>query len=184
MWSSLAPPDQVILVFVHPLFGARWLLRILPTVSATLCSTRPLVLDLVLVLVLFPGLPRLAGQVSMESLDCLMDLSLIFPRILRNPPHLMCWQSRVSLRIRLVCHLMHVSHTLLLSAPACAPAALTAARRVAPLSAVVGLGMHGDDSSVHDACNSWSDTGRVQGPTGRRCTKGGWPKMCVLSQRW
>ena len=61
----------------------------------------------------------------------------------------------------------------LLSAPACAPAALTAARRVAPLSAVVGFGMHGDDSSVHDACNSWSDTSRVQGPTGRRCTKGG-----------
>ena len=26
---------------------------------------------------------------------------------------------------------------------------------------------------MHDAHNSWSDTGRVQGPTGRRCTKGG-----------
>ena len=61
----------------------------------------------------------------------------------------------------------------LLSAPACAPAALTAARCVAPLSAVVGLDMHVDDSSVHGACNSWSDTGRVKGPTGRRCSKGG-----------
>ena len=61
----------------------------------------------------------------------------------------------------------------LLSAPARAPAALTAARRVAPLSAVVGLGMHGNGTSVHDACNSWSDTGRSQGPTGRRRTKGG-----------
>ena len=61
----------------------------------------------------------------------------------------------------------------LLSAPARAPAALTAARRVAPFSAVVGLGMHGNGTSVHDACNSWSDTGRSQGPTGRRRTKGG-----------
>ena len=55
----------------------------------------------------------------------------------------------------------------LLSAPARAPAALTAARRVAPFSAVVGLGMHGNGSSVHDACNSWSDTVWSQGPTGR-----------------
>ena len=61
----------------------------------------------------------------------------------------------------------------LLSAPARAPAALTAARRVAPFSAVVGLDMHGNGSSVHDARNSWSDTGRVKGPSGRRCTKGG-----------
>ena len=61
----------------------------------------------------------------------------------------------------------------MLSAPARAPAALTAARRVAPFSAVVGLGMHGNGSSVHDARNSWSDTVRSQGPTGRRCTKGG-----------
>ena len=61
----------------------------------------------------------------------------------------------------------------LLSAPARAPAALTTARRVAPLSAVVGLGMHGNGTSVHDACNSWSNTGRSQGPTGRRRTKGG-----------
>ena len=62
----------------------------------------------------------------------------------------------------------------LLAAPARAPAALTAARRVALHSAVVGLGVHEDGSSVHDACsNSWSDTGGVKGPTGRRCTKGG-----------
>ena len=42
----------------------------------------------------------------------------------------------------------------LLAAPARAPAALTAARRVAPFSAVVGLGMHDDGSSVHDACSN------------------------------
>ena len=62
----------------------------------------------------------------------------------------------------------------LLSAPARAPAALTAARRVAPFSAVVWLGMHDDGSPVHDACsNSWSDTVRVKGPTGARRVKGG-----------
>ena len=60
----------------------------------------------------------------------------------------------------------------LLAAPARAPAAFTAARRVAPSSAVVGLGMHDDGSPVHDACsNSWSDTvwvPRAQG--GSKCT--------------
>ena len=62
----------------------------------------------------------------------------------------------------------------LLAAPARAPAALTAARRVAPFSAVDGLGMHDDGSSVHDACsNFWSDTVRVKGPTGTRRVKGG-----------
>ena len=62
----------------------------------------------------------------------------------------------------------------LLAAPARAPAALTAARQVAPFSAVDGLGMHDDGSSVHDACsNSWSDTVRVKGPTGTRRVKGG-----------
>ena len=50
----------------------------------------------------------------------------------------------------------------LLVAPARAPAALTAARRVASFSAVVGLGMHDDGLSVHDASsNPWSDTVRV-----------------------
>ena len=62
----------------------------------------------------------------------------------------------------------------LLAAPARAPGASTAARRFAPSSAVVGLGMHDDGSPVHDACsNSWSDTVRVQGPTGTRSSKGG-----------
>ena len=61
----------------------------------------------------------------------------------------------------------------LLAAPARAPAASTAARRVAPSSAVVGLGMHDEGSPVHDAHNSWSNTGRVQGPTGIRRVKGG-----------
>ena len=32
---------------------------------------------------------------------------------------------------------------------------------------------HARSTPIHDAHNSWSDTGRVQGPTGRRCTKGG-----------
>ena len=35
MSSSVALPDQVILDFVHPLCGAHWLLRTLPTVCAT-----------------------------------------------------------------------------------------------------------------------------------------------------
>ena len=60
----------------------------------------------------------------------------------------------------------------LLAAPARALAA-SAAFRTSRTSAVVGLCMHDDDTPMHDAHNSWSDTGRVQGPTGRRCTKGG-----------
>ena len=61
-----------------------------------------------------------------------------------------------------------------LSAPARAPAAALVARCFAPSSSAVGLCMHAHGSLVHDACsNSWSDTGRVRGPTGRRCTKGG-----------
>ena len=32
---------------------------------------------------------------------------------------------------------------------------------------------HARSSPMHCAHNSWSDTGRVQGPTGKRCTKGG-----------
>ena len=61
-----------------------------------------------------------------------------------------------------------------LSAPARAPAAALVARCSAPSSSAVGLCMHAHASLVHDACsNSWSDTVRVKGPTGRRCTKGG-----------
>ena len=52
-------------------------------------------------------------------------------------------------------------------------------------AAVVPLCMHVGDTC---ACiNSWSDTGRVQGPTGRGVPKVGFPvrpKICVLSQRW
>ena len=81
----------------------------------------------------------------------------------------------VSLIIRLVCHPMHVPHTLmcclLLLLVHLLPS--TAARRVAPSSAAVGLGMHDDGSPVHDAHNSWSDTGRVLGPTGTKRVKGG-----------
>ena len=32
---------------------------------------------------------------------------------------------------------------------------------------------HARSTPMHDAHNSWSETGRVQGPTERRCTKGG-----------
>ena len=74
----------------------------------------------------------------------------------------------VCLLIRLVCHPMHVSHTLmrclLLLLVHLLPPLLQ--RRVAPSSAVVGLDMHDDGSTVHDACsNSWSDTVRVHGPS-------------------
>ena len=80
-----------------------------------------------------------------------------------------------------------------LSALARAPAAALVARCSAPSSAAAGLCMHDDGSSVHGArnsggtggllpvqrstsyCqeNSWSDTVRVQGPTGTRRVKGG-----------
>ena len=61
-----------------------------------------------------------------------------------------------------------------LSAPARAPAAALVARCSAPSSSAVGLCMHAHGSLVHDACsNSWSDTSRVQGPTGTMRVKGG-----------
>ena len=60
----------------------------------------------------------------------------------------------------------------LLAAPARAPAASNAFR-TSCTSAVVGLCMHDDDTPMHVAHNSCSDTCRVQGHTGRRCTKGG-----------
>ena len=60
----------------------------------------------------------------------------------------------------------------LLAAPARAPVASDASR-TSCTSTVVGLCMHDDDTPMHVAHNSCSDTGRVQGPTGRRCSKGG-----------
>ena len=51
----------------------------------------------------------------------------------------------------------------LLSAPARAPAALTAARRVAPFSAVVGLGMHGNGSSVVHVIRGRTRLGHIRG---------------------
>ena len=61
-----------------------------------------------------------------------------------------------------------------LSAPAGAPAAALVARRSAPSSSAVGLCMHAHGPLVQDACsNSWSDTVRVQGPTGTKRVKGG-----------
>ena len=54
----------------------------------------------------------------------------------------------------------------------------------APASlAVVAHALHAHACAV----NSWSDTGRLQGPTGRRSPKVGFPvrpKICTLSQRW
>ena len=115
-------------------------------------------------------------------------MSLIFPRILPSPP-LLTSVLRPGQNSRIHCGVTRLSSSnssgvsshacvlyldALLAAPARAPAAFTAARRVAPSSAVVGLGMRGDGSPVHDACsNSWSDTVRVKGPTGTRRVKGG-----------
>ena len=54
---------------------------------------------------------------------------------------------------------------------AAAPARVCPGSSSSAVSAAVAR-MHA--STLHDACsNSWSDTVRVQGPTGRRCTKGG-----------
>ena len=60
----------------------------------------------------------------------------------------------------------------LLAAPARAPAA-SDAFRTSCTSAVVGLCMHDDDTPMHGAHNSWSDTVRLQGPTVTRRVKGG-----------
>ena len=82
----------------------------------------------------------------------------------------------------------------LLSAPAHALAAALVARCAAPSSAAVGLCMHDDGTLVHarrtvspmhdvNAHNSWSDTVRLQGPTGER--EGQWRGFrTALSQRW
>ena len=43
----------------------------------------------------------------------------------------------------------------------------------ASASASFAVVAHARSTPKHDAHNSWSDTGRVQGPTGRRCTNGG-----------
>ena len=51
-----------------------------------------------------------------------------------------------------------------------APASLSSLAS-APAS-LAGVG-HARSTPMHVAHNSWSDTVRVQGPTGRRCTKGG-----------
>ena len=50
-----------------------------------------------------------------------------------------------------------------------------AAARVCPVSSssAVSAVVHAHAATLHSAHNSWTDTGRVQGPTGRRCTKGG-----------
>ena len=68
-----------------------------------------------------------------------------------------------------------------LSTSACAPASCFAgacagaAARVCPVSSssAVSAVVHAHTTTLHSAHNSWSDTGRVKGPTGRGCTKGG-----------
>ena len=67
-----------------------------------------------------------------------------------------------------------------LSTSACARAscfagACAGAARVCPVSSssAVSAVVHAHATTLHGAHNSWSDTGRVKGPTGRRCTKGG-----------
>ena len=74
-----------------------------------------------------------------------------------------------------------VNSCLGLSTSACARASRVAsasagaAARVCAVSSssAVSAVAHAHASTLHDAHNSWSDTGRVQGPTGRRCNKGG-----------
>ena len=51
-----------------------------------------------------------------------------------------------------------------------APASLSSPASASASHAVVA---HARSTPMHCAHNSWSDTGRVQGPTGRSCTKGG-----------
>ena len=68
-----------------------------------------------------------------------------------------------------------------LSTSACARASCLAgacagaAARVCPVSSssAVSAVVRAHATTLHGAHNSWSDTVRVQGPTGRRCTKGG-----------
>ena len=57
----------------------------------------------------------------------------------------------------------------LLAVPGLSAAASSSAFPSASLAVVA----HARSTPMHDAHNSWSDTGGVQGPTGRRCTKGG-----------
>ena len=56
-----------------------------------------------------------------------------------------------------------------------AAASAGAAARVCAVSSssAVSAVAHAHASTLHGAHNSWSGTGRVQGPKGRRCTKGG-----------
>ena len=53
------------------------------------------------------------------------------------------------------------------------PGLSAAASSSASPSASLAVVAHARSTPMHDAHNSWSDTGRLQGPTGRRCTKGG-----------
>ena len=68
-----------------------------------------------------------------------------------------------------------------LSTSACARASCFAgacagaAARVCPVSSssAISAVVHAHATTLHSAQNSWSDTARSQGPTARRCTKGG-----------
>ena len=105
---------------------------------------------------------RMRPQVRVkESLDCLMSSESEFPP-LPNSSH-----------AHNSCHRLSTS--------ACARASWSAAAcagavaRVCPVSSssAESAVVHAHATTLHNAQNSWSDTGRVKGPTGRRCTKGG-----------
>ena len=84
----------------------------------------------------------------------------------------------VSLARHCACPLIHLIHLGVWVGVACAraPAVLgvsASASSFASAPASFALVAHARSTLMHDAHNSWSDTGRVQGPTGRRSSKGG-----------
>ena len=86
-------------------------------------------------------------------------------------------------------HARLVLLVLVLDACARLPAVPGVSARVCAVSSssAVSAVAHAHASTSHGAHNSWSDTVRVQGPTGTRRVKGGVPvrpKICVLSLRW
>ena len=88
-----------------------------------------------------------------------------------------------------IIHRIHVGVLLLLHVHVCLLLPGVSAR-VCPVfssSAVSAAVAHARFTPMHDAHNSWSDTGRLQVPRGGGAPKVGFPvqpKICVLSQRW
>ena len=83
----------------------------------------------------------------------------------------------VSLARHCACPLIHPNHLCVVGvACARAPAVLgvsSSSSSFPSAPASFAAVAHARSTPMHDAHNSWSDTGRVQGPTERRCTKGG-----------